>query len=125
MKKIIIMLLIFSCTGCMTKTLWQPEGYHVVEDEKHPRWKYEKIETHVKYKKDPDGWGFIPDEPKKVKKESMATWQKVCLTPITVCLDIVTAPIQEFAVDPFDLKKDELKREEEKRWSTLNRLREN
>jgi hypothetical protein len=122
MKKFIIMLLIFSCTGCITKTLWQPEGYHVVEDKKYPTWKYEKKETYVKYKINPDGWGFIPDEPKMVKKENMPTWQKICLTPLTLCLGIVTAPIQDFAVDPFDLKKEKLKREKEKRWSTPNQL---
>ena len=125
MKEIIIILLIFSCTGCITKTLWQPEGYQVVEDKEDVGWTYEKIETRVKYKKDPNAWGFIPDEPKKIKKEKMPTWQKIYLTPLTLSLDIVTSPIQDFALDPFDLKKDKLKCEEEQRWSTLNRLREN
>jgi len=85
----------YTSTSCITHSLWAPKGYHVVKDKDKRVWSYEKIEK-PKFKRDPNSFGFIPDETNRVNEEKLSMLSKALLTPITICFDIATAPVQNF-----------------------------
>ena len=118
-KKIMAVSMISIVSGsCVTQSLWANENQQVVANKETASWEYaprEKSGVQWVYDKEKDQWvgEMVSLESETGDSKLEFTWKKVGLTPFTLALDIVTAPIQGFVLDPFNSKKRKREREEE------------
>ena len=81
-------------------SLWAPDDQEVMSADGN--WTYGDVET-----------ASVDDATSS--GDRMTIWGKIALTPFAVLLDVITAPVQKFLLDPFNIHDKDKKRERRRR----------